>query len=156
MAVTLNSTYISGLTGPAFSAYNSTGQGIVSANTIIQFNAENFDTGNYFDSTTNYRFTPGVAGYYQLNASVIIMYGTGGSSFKVVIFKNGSAYLQIFEITYNNASTLVYATGTGSCLMQFNGTTDYADVRVTPVYVSSAQTLPSSYRSEFSGILVSQ
>ena len=69
---TISSTGITTQVGaPAFSAYNA-GTQSVSANTDTKmiFNAENFDTANCFDSTTNYRFTPNVAGYYQLNASV--------------------------------------------------------------------------------------
>ena len=48
--------------GPAFSAYQSSAQ-TLSSNTVtkIQFQTEEFDTANCFDSTTNYRFTPNVA-----------------------------------------------------------------------------------------------
>jgi hypothetical protein len=38
--------------------------------TKVQINTEEFDTNSNFDSTTNYRFTPTVAGYYQVNGSV--------------------------------------------------------------------------------------
>ena len=40
----------------------------MATNTKIVFNAKEFDTANAFDSTTNYRFTPQVAGYYQFNS----------------------------------------------------------------------------------------
>jgi hypothetical protein len=36
----------------------------VSTHVLVQFNSEDFDTDNCFDSTTNYRFTPNVAGKY--------------------------------------------------------------------------------------------
>ena len=54
------------LNGPTFSVYRNTTEQSVTSNvaTKIQFNAEEFDTANCFDSTTNYRFTPNVAGYY--------------------------------------------------------------------------------------------
>ena len=54
-----------GATGPAFSVYLSSTQTISNATTTkIQFNAKEFDTNSNFDATTNYRFTPSVAGYY--------------------------------------------------------------------------------------------
>ena len=60
--------------GPAFSAYLSANQS-VSANvfTKITFDTEDFDTNSNFSSS---RFTPTVAGYYQLNA---VLTTTSGS-----------------------------------------------------------------------------
>jgi hypothetical protein len=59
-----------GISGPAFSAYSS---GVVSlpASTFtkIPIDTEEFDTANCFNTST-YRFTPTVAGYYQVNASI--------------------------------------------------------------------------------------
>ena len=55
--------------GPTFSAYLSSGQTISNAtHTKIQYNTEEWDTNNNYDNATNYRFTPTVAGYYQINA----------------------------------------------------------------------------------------
>ena len=60
-------------TGPAFSVYRGSNQSLTSsANTKVQFDAEVFDTASAFDSTTNYRFTPQVGGYYQINGVVRI------------------------------------------------------------------------------------
>ena len=53
---------------PAFSAYQSTGQTLSSSTwTKIQLQTEEFDTASCYDNATNYRFTPNVAGYYQVN-----------------------------------------------------------------------------------------
>ena len=59
--------------GPAFYAYRTATQtGIASATfTKIQLNVELFDTNSNYDNVTNYRFTPTVAGYYQVNFSVV-------------------------------------------------------------------------------------
>lgn len=59
-------------TGPAFSAYPSAQQNPVTVNTWVKvtLNAEEYDTANCFDSTTNYRFTPNVAGYYHLTGNI--------------------------------------------------------------------------------------
>ena len=55
--------------GPAFSANRATSNQTVTsaALTKVQLNAETFDTDNAFDSTTNYRFQPTVAGYYPVS-----------------------------------------------------------------------------------------
>ena len=54
-------------TGPTFSAYLNANQNIATSTfTKIALNAELFDTDNNFDTST-YRFTPTVAGYYQIN-----------------------------------------------------------------------------------------
>jgi hypothetical protein len=109
---------------PAFSVYRSSNQSISNSTyTKVQFNTEEFDTASAFDSTTNYRFTPQVAGYYQLNALI----NAGGSSpvstaSAIAIYKNGSVY------KYG-----VYTQATGSnvsisVLMYLNGSTDYVEV----------------------------
>ena len=76
---------------PAFSAYM-TGNQSVSNNTVTKatMNTEEFDTNNNFDSTTNYRFTPTIAGYYQLNAALYLTNSSGNISVpNVYIYKNG-------------------------------------------------------------------
>lgn len=110
--------------GPAFRASLSSQQtGVTSAtNTKIQFSTEDFDTNSNYDPTTNYRFTPTVAGYYQVNAMVAIS-GTGLSGAFCSIYKNGSFYLMS-----NYASSAIgtsYATVSG--IVYMNGTTDYVE-----------------------------
>ena len=78
---------------PAFSAFASAGQTIANSTfTKISLNSETFDTNACFDSTTNYRFTPNVAGYYQINAA--LWYNAASTSGLTVlsIYKNGSEY----------------------------------------------------------------
>ena len=109
---------------PAFSAYRSTTQSITSnVFTKVQLTLENFDTANCFDSTTNYRFTPTVAGYYQINGTILCE-PTTGTIFIGLIYKNGAEYLRFFDIRVT--STLIG--GTGSTLMYLNGTTDYVEL----------------------------
>jgi hypothetical protein len=68
--LTTANTFAAG-TGPAFSVYSTANQVTATVTyTKIQLNTENFDTNNNFDSTTNYRFTPTVAGYYQISGAV--------------------------------------------------------------------------------------
>jgi len=109
---------------PAFSVYRSSNQSFTS-NTIskIQFNAELFDTANCFDSTTNYRFTPNVAGYYQINAQSRIR-GTSSDNKILYIYKNGSNYAAMD----NFALSIEYFAISFSQVIYFNGTTDYVEV----------------------------
>lgn len=88
--------------------------------TKIQFNTETYDTANNFDSTTNYRFTPDIAGYYQLNATVTPA-TLAGTSY-IAFFKNGSEFLQFGRRQAQGVSA------NGGVIMYFNGSTDYVEV----------------------------
>ena len=112
--------------GPAFSAYLNTTQNVSNGViTKVVLNAENFDTANAFDSTTNYRFQPTVAGYYQLQGCV-----TNGSGAAVNgytngrIYKNGAAYSSTASQQPSNGN---YASAYCSSLVYLNGSTDYVE-----------------------------
>ena len=113
---------------PAFSAYLTTTPSSVTTGTFtkIPFNAEFFDTNNNFDSTTNYRFTPTVAGYYQVNAG---LYFSGSASVTrgiIAFYKNGSQYnLGTMMSPYTSTNNGIAVT---SCLIYCNGSTDYIEV----------------------------
>jgi hypothetical protein len=109
--------------GPAFSAVKLTNQNISNATfTKIAFTGETFDTANAFDSVTNYRFQPQVAGYYQLNA---LGQFDGSSVTRTLLsfYKNGSQYY----IGADFNSPIAPRIGT-SCIMYLNGSTDYAEM----------------------------
>ena len=112
--------------GPAFRAFRNTStQTISSSNTWtkVQFNGETFDTDSCFDSTTNYRFTPTTAGYYQINLNVYHSL-TGNPSYVLCsIYKNGSAYSNN-EVMINGQN---YASTAVSDLVYFNGSSDYVE-----------------------------
>ena len=62
-----------GVNTPAFLATLSADQSISNSTlTKVQFNTEVFDTNSNYDNATNYRFTPTVAGYYQLNLQLTL------------------------------------------------------------------------------------
>ena len=111
---------------PAFRANLITANQTISTATYtkVQFNAKTFDTNNCFDSTTNYRFTPNVAGYYQLN-SCIQMDGFSGY-IDILIYKNGSQY-SLINIGANAAT---YPSFEISDIVYANGTTDYFEIYV--------------------------
>ena len=107
---------------PAFSANLSTSTTVsTSAYVKVPFNSEVTDTNSNYDPTTNYRFTPTVAGYYQINLYVLSSAATTQVS---VIYKNGT------QFTGGTCGALVSGIGTGttsSGLIYMNGTTDYVE-----------------------------
>jgi len=110
--------------GPAFSARRPGSSQVISASTWtkVQLTNEDFDTASCFDSSTNYRFTPGVAGYYQINAT--IEFNNLSASYMVAIYKNGAAWQ---NAQYNN-STSTGSCGAVSALIYLNGSTDYVEL----------------------------
>ena len=110
--------------GPAFSAYPNTAQNITTGtNTKIQFSAEVFDTNGCYDPTTNYRFTPTVAGYYQVSACVTLTAGSSGIN-ACYVYKNGTATLG-GQVPFATGS---YVTGYANGIVYLNGSTDYVEV----------------------------
>jgi hypothetical protein len=113
--------------GPAFSAFQNTGTNqSLSAltNTKIVLNLKTFDTNNNFDNVTNYRFTPTVAGYYQVNFG-IRSDSTSVANFQANCFKNGS--LTVASGSFTGTTTNSWMT-TGSGLIFLNGSTDYLEL----------------------------
>ncbi len=135
---------------PAFSAYGSALQSVADQTyTKVSFNTEEFDTASCYDHTTNYRFTPNVAGYYQINALVNTGSSANGAVW-ILLYKNGSVFKNgTYTANDNvaptiNLSTLVYA----------NGTTDYFEVYVWQNSGSAMNMGSANERQYFQGVLV--
>jgi hypothetical protein len=110
--------------GPAFSAYTVTAQSISNSTfTKVQFNVETFDTNSNYDPTTNYRFTPTVAGYYQINGNVSLGGATTGYV-QVAIYKNTGQIANGSGISNNNQ---VGGMAMAACVTFLNGSTDYVE-----------------------------
>jgi len=107
---------------PAFSAYPSTGQSFSNAVwTKVTLDSEEFDTNSNFSSS---RFTPTVAGYYQVNGQVSFSFT---SSFATCsIYKNGAAVRYGLTPTAN-ANGVTTST---NAIIYLNGTTDYIEFYV--------------------------
>ena len=104
---------------PAFSAYGSANQGFTSAvTTKITLDTEVFDTNSNFASS---RFTPTIAGYYQINGKARIT-GTGQTNSSVSIYKNGSQLI-IGSFTASGLAFSVVST-----ITYLNGSTDYVEL----------------------------
>jgi hypothetical protein len=99
--------------------------------TIVTFGATTWNVGNCYSTSTS-RFTPTVAGYYQLNVSIGPNLALSvGSSANIYISKNGDladqdnyAGYRYFPPT-SSSSNFIFGT---SVMMYLNGTTDYVVV----------------------------
>lgn len=133
--------------GPAFSAYLSANTGALTSGvfTKVTCDTEEFDTNNNYASG---RFTPTVAGYYQINAAASPQ-AYAGNYFLACIYKNGSLYKNGSNFP---TSALAGPTSTVSSIIYFNGSTDYVELYViangTPVIL---QSVSSTY---FNGAMV--
>jgi len=111
--------------GPAFSAYQGSAQTLSSNTwTKIQFTTEEFDTNSNFDNATNYRFTPTVAGYYQVNATI-----TAGATYttgQLAVYKNGTS----FKLGAGNQGAGIGVSNIWAvnALVYLNGSTDYIEL----------------------------
>ena len=110
--------------GPAFRAWASSQTPITgTVFTKVTLATESFDTNNNFSSS---RFTPTVAGYYQINGSV---YNAAGTTFlQALLYKNGainSSGTGVGSAYISQSSDIIY----------LNGTTDYIEL-----YAYSAST----------------
>jgi hypothetical protein len=104
--------------GGAFSVYRTANQ-TISGSTItkVQFNVESYDAGGSFDASTNYRFTPSVAGYYIFSMG---LQAISGSDFYGYLYKNGSVAHRL----WGSAGTVVES---GTAQVYLNGSTDYIE-----------------------------
>jgi hypothetical protein len=120
-------------TGPAFSAYNSANQNVTSNTwTKMIMNTEVFDTNSCYDPTTNYRFTPNVAGYYQVTGGQASAAAGGYAGGIVSIYKNGSGYRYSTKLGGTNNIDWSQVTG----LVYMNGTTDYLELYINVIGTS--------------------
>jgi hypothetical protein len=128
VATTLSVTGVTTLTGgftvgataaPAFSYYQSSAQTLSTTTfTKLTFTTSEFDTASGMYSSS--RFTPTVAGYYQVNSAVAV--ASTATQVILSVFKNGSE----FKRSPNN--TGAQNSGGIGCLVYLNGSTDYIEM----------------------------
>ena len=138
---------------PAFEVYLSSNQAIShNSATKVQFDTEILDTNNTYDNSTNYRFTPNVAGKYYVYSGVNISNSSNElQKARAIIYKNGSEYRR----TDNDGGT----SGTEETMNEFvsaiidlNGSSDYIEI-FTLIFQDSGTTnvLGASYRPTYFG-----
>jgi hypothetical protein len=126
---------------PAFSANQTTGTSLSAGTTTkVLFDTEQFDTNSNFASS---RFTPTVAGYYQMNACVFVS-ATVSVLLTILTASNGAS----------RSGSLTNIAGQGqsasmvSSVMYFNGSTDYVEIYV---FSSDALTTLTGQYTYFNG-----
>jgi hypothetical protein len=139
------------INGPAFSAYANAGQTLTNSTwTKVLANIEIFDTNGNYDNVTNCRFTPTVAGYYQINAGVRVEATTSIAYGVVGIFKNGSPIRETvsgpFAGNYSNPNT--------SIVSYLNGSTDYIELYAIAAGTGTLTTSPNTTQTNFQAALV--
>jgi hypothetical protein len=113
--------------GPAFSAVAS-GEQTVSFSTFtkVDITSETFDTNSNYDAA-NSRFTPTVAGYYQVNGAVSCNGSTTLTRAMVLLYKNGSEYSRgtniLASLTITSPTSVTF-----SEVVYMNGSTDYIEL----------------------------
>ena len=105
---------------PTFSAYNSSQSITANTATKLQCNTEQWDTNSNYDSSTNYRFTPTIAGYYSIFAQVQAV--SANATANISIYKNGSSWIRLQASFPSSVDTV-----SGTALVYFNGSTDYVE-----------------------------
>lgn len=120
--------------GPAFSAYMtnaSANQSFTAGTTVkVKIDTKEFDTANCFDATTNYRFTPNIAGYYWVSGAIDVQaVTTNASIINNYIYKNGNP----FKMSWLYGSGATAGVLPLTSLIYMNGTTDYLELYVGTV-----------------------
>lgn len=112
----------------------------------ILFNAEDYDPNGWFDSTTNHRFTPQLAGYYLVTVAVSAENAAGDGPV-AKIYKNGSQYalgsFAASDVTFGQTSVC-------TAIVPMNGSTDYIEgfayAAASPIYDAGGSTYMSMAR----------
>lgn len=141
-----------GQSAPLFRAIPASNQTVShSTTTKVNFGTETYDTNNNFASS---RFTPTVAGYYQLNIALDFAI-TNGRNYYIenYIYKNGSRFSSLewalLAPANGNRTTCSWAD-----IVFCNGSTDYIEIYTFPYDYTSSGTVDVRIESSFSGCLL--
>tara|TARA_B100000123_G_C25509108_1_gene331475 strand:- start:30 stop:602 length:573 start_codon:yes stop_codon:yes gene_type:complete len=140
-AITINSD--GSMKRGAFQAYSNSNQSLTSnVHTIVQLDQKLLDPDNYFDTST-YRFTPQVAGIYYIEGQIMWEADVNDDVYLFMnIKKNGDFSHTSGSAPYLTGSASPNVRGIlskqmksgnesgvrASCLVHFNGSTDYVDM----------------------------
>ena len=144
---------------PAFKAFLSETQDGLTSNsdTKVQFDAIEYDVGGYYDNTTNYRYTPLVAGYYHIVFSASCGGAIDIEDFILNIVKNDIFVTQgrLHMTGLTNDDFFASSIHTQD-IIHMNGTTDYlhCSARVHSEEATSPEIREGKDRSYFSGLLL--
>ena len=104
----------------------------ISATTYVkaQNGTELFDTDNCYDNSSNYRFTPNVAGKYYLSNRISVTPDSAMSYFFVAIYKNGSRIAEMHQRFAGDDISANYYSSEMSMIAEANGSSDYFEAYV--------------------------
>ncbi len=105
---------------------NNVNQGSVVTATFtkVEFTTEDYDTNDDFDNSSNYRFTPTVAGKYLITAAATFISLAADKEVQISVYKNGSADKTVAS---SNAQ-VTNAAAEITVIIPMNGSTDYIEI----------------------------
>ncbi len=113
---------------PAFSAYSSSSLSVSSATwTKLQINTEEYDTASCFN-TSNYRFTPNVAGYYHFTGQYDIATGSPTRAIIAIRKNDDTTRANGNDIGPSSGNLSQGAGMVVSKIWYMNGSTDYVEL----------------------------
>jgi hypothetical protein len=131
-------------TGPLFNSYADGSQSLPTLTWTKVLLTELTDTNDNFASS---RFTPTIAGYYQINLIGLASPATGITSVASALYKNGVAVSAFTQENYNSTS----AVAPFSDIVYCNGTTDYIEMYM---FLRASATGTVNSNTFFSGSLI--
>ena len=122
-------TGVGGINTPAFLAYLNSNQSVTASTTTkVTIDTEVYDTDNAYDNSTNYRFTPQVAGKYFVYGNIFHSWNTNhGWQQKTIIRKNGTD-IAVWSNLSNGINAGQYGSMYTSTTVAMNGSTDYLEL----------------------------
>ena len=96
---------------------------------VLKFPTNVIDPNSWYDATTG-KFTPSIAGYYEVSSGIVLSIAASLSGFLIEldVNKNGTYLATLAVIPYSGNSTP--GNPNGSFIVLMNGTTDYLTVSV--------------------------
>jgi hypothetical protein len=110
--------------GPAFYAKSVTNQSLSAGTTTkLVIDSEVIDTNGNYD-TSAYRFTPTVAGYYQISGQMAMQSNTS-TEVTLILRKNATDYVRLGRTVGNSSGNIYFGS---TILVYMNGSTDYLEL----------------------------
>ena len=137
---------------PAFEAHLSADQNTSDGvDTKVSFNTEVFDTDNCYDNSTNYRFTPTVAGKYYVYSNLRCSSSSSSQLRNIFsyIYKNGSSYRAIKFDPKDDQFNQINVPN--SAIIDMNGSSDYIEIFGYIDVTSSTPSFDAGTKATFFG-----
>ena len=148
--ITVSNGALTGHNYPAFHVTSNVGQSVAQDTTSkVQYNTKIFDTDNCYD-TSNYRFTPNVAGKYFVHAVLRYDTSTDWQSSQIFVYKNGSEFLGLVRPQEHFTALDIQA------VVECNGSSDFIEIYVLKESASSHTITNASNKNLFYGYRIGE